>query len=187
MGGNVAMVALVEGLESEQGCGGARGCGGLLLLPGHRWCIVGEDVGGSVVGVRFLGNNVAVCDRGGKFQITVGDATRRVGPRHQRLGDMGRERLAPQDRDDGPLRCGDKMDAAHAGAGSIAGAECVGIVPWEELRQACRAYGEVAGQPPPVIQGQVHRSVELQAVGRAIAVTEGFLQGTEQTAASRYG
>ena len=71
--GNIAVVALVKGLETKEVRGGSRGSGGAFALPILSGSIVMEGLDRVFSHVGGLGDDVVMHYCGRQLQITVGD------------------------------------------------------------------------------------------------------------------
>jgi hypothetical protein len=76
----VAMVSLVESLESEKAGGGLRRRRGTFALPIHRRGVVGARMDGALTQVECVDEDIILGDRRGKLEVGVSDGAGGVVP-----------------------------------------------------------------------------------------------------------
>jgi hypothetical protein len=95
---DVSMMALMEGLGSEE-VGGSAGRGGrALALPEEGGRVVGLGEDGAFANVETLGRRFVMEEATSKFEIAVGDGAVGVGPTDKIGGDGRIKGGAPDDR-----------------------------------------------------------------------------------------
>lgn len=186
---DVAMVALVEGLEAKEVGGGAGGGGRSFGLPGPGSSVVGVAVKEALADVKQVCRDVGLDDGGSKFEVGVGGRPGGVAEGDEITDNIGRERCTPDDwatkggGGAGASRAGRKEDTAHAGAGGIKAAGDARGLGGDELVKARGARGNVIGEPLEVGQGIVDGLGEADAV--VGGVPEGLLHLAEESARTR--
>ena len=180
--GDVAVKALVQGLEPQKVGGGTVRGSGAFALPKHSRRVVMQVVQGALPSVSRVGNDIMLGDSGCQFKVTVGHGAGGAfigleGP----LDGYG-EWLAPEDGAVGMgRRVGRKEGhASHAGTGGVASTGRVRWR-WDDFSKSGWALAKFRRNPPEIIQEIVHVGGETKpgAVGKR--VLEGGLKGAEET------
>ena len=96
--GEVAVVALVEALESEQPRGWPGGSGGPLAEPVEGCRVICVTLDGSFLEVKALDTTVVVQEVPSQLEVGVRDPSSWVGEGREVLADAGRETSAPDNR-----------------------------------------------------------------------------------------
>ena len=183
----VAVVALVKGLEAQEGGRRPSGGGGAPAAPANGGSVVGQGVGGALTDIGRLGEDVAMGDGGRQLQIAIGDRPEGLTEGNEGVRDGRWKPVAPKEGEHPAGRGGNKMDPTHAHPRRIACPKGMGRVSRDELGNAGGAGGYTVGQPLPVLEGLVDGRGELQAVGRGVPVSECVLEGAEKPTAARQG
>ena len=170
--GDIAVVTLVNAVESEQICCRPCGGGGVFVMPDHHGDVVTQGHNGSTTQVDCLGNDVLLGKEAGKFQVGVGDVSLRIVRGDQSGLNVGRERCPPQHGLDVGVGSRREPHTPHASTRGIMGANGHWVVR-NNFGKLGGPGGQGVGEVLKIIEHVAHLGGDADAV--AIGVSQAFL------------
>jgi hypothetical protein len=173
----VAVVALVDGLQAKQVCRRAGRSRRALRLPGEGGGVVRERVYRALTAVNVVNKDVMLGNGASQLKVRVRDSAGGVVAADEIPLNIKRKRRTPEQGVDAVRAGGDKDHTAHARAGGIGSANRarVGV---DNLAEPGGAGVKVADQPPDIVKEIMHVRGEPDAF--AVVVAEGLLEQAEE-------
>ena len=104
-GAEVAVEALVEGLETEQVGRCRRGGSRTFSLPGHCWSVVRTTRDGAFSHIALVGCDIVLHDSRCKLEVGVRNLSRGIIEGYKVLDNIGFEARSPENRTHVVARC----------------------------------------------------------------------------------
>ena len=155
----------MERLQSEQVRGRPGSGSRSLALPVHRCRIIVRFVNGMFRNVHKLCQNIVLGHGADKLKIRVCYTAVGICKRDKMVADPSWEGLAPQNRLNGPVRVRHKVNTAHAGSGSVTGANGRRGAVGDELCNSRQAGGKVGREVSEIVKETMKGLREAKTAG----------------------